>query len=53
MVKNKKYDFKKAIVLFNEAVDKSNEADNLGDLQDAANYFLKKSYEVGIDYDDR
>lgn len=53
LVKNKKYDFGKAITLFNEAVDKNNNANNLKDLQDAADYFLKNSYNVGIDYDNR
>ena len=53
LVKNKKYDFGKAITLFNEAVDKNNKANNLKDLQDAADYFLKNSYNVGIDYDNR
>lgn len=53
LVKNKKYDFGKAIILFNEAVDKNNKADNLKDLQDAADYFFKNSYNIGIDYDNR
>ena len=51
--KIKKYDFGKAITLFNEAVDKNNKANNLKALQDAADYFLKNSYNVGIDYDNR
>lgn len=53
LVKNKKYDLKKAIALFNESVDKNNEAKNLKDLQNAANYFLRNSYTVCIDYDNR
>ena len=53
LVKNKKYNLKEAIILFNESVDKNNEAENLKDLQNAANYFLKNSYMVGIDYDNR
>ena len=53
LVKSKKYNLKKAIILFNESVDKNNEAENLKDLQNAANYFLKNSYMVGIDYDNR
>lgn len=36
---------------YNEAVDKNNKANNLKDLQDAADYFLKNSYNVGVDYD--
>lgn len=53
LVKNKKYNLKKVIILFNESVDKNNEEENLKDLQNAANYFLKNSYMVGIDYDNR
>lgn len=51
LAKNKKYDFGKAITLFNEAVDKNNKANNLRDLQDAADYFLKNSYNIGMVYD--
>lgn len=53
LVKGKKYDLKKAITLFNEAVNKNNEAKKLKDFQNAADYFLKNSYHVGIDYDNR
>ena len=53
LVKNKKYNFRNAVNLFNQAVDKNNEAKNLKDFQDAADYFLKNSYNVGIDYDNR
>lgn len=53
LVKNKKYNFRNAVNLFNQAVDKNNDAKNLKDLQDAADYFLKNSYNVGIDYDNR
>lgn len=53
LVKGRKYDLKKAIALFNEAIDKNNEAEKLKDLQNAADYFLKNSYNVGIDYDNR
>ena len=53
MVKSKKYDLKKAIALFNEAVDKNNAAEKLKDMQNAADYFLKNSHIVGIDYDNR
>lgn len=53
LVKNKRYNFEKAVTLFNEAVDKNNKANNLKDLQDAADYFLKNSYNIGIDYDNR
>lgn len=53
LVKNKKYNFEKAVHLFNEAVEKNNKANNLKDLQDAADYFLKNSYNAGIGYDNR
>lgn len=53
LVKNENYDFRKAITLFNEAVDKNNTADNLKDLQNAADYFLKNSYNIGKNYDNR
>lgn len=53
LVKSEKYSFEKAVVLFNEAVDKNNKATSLKDLQDAADYFLKNSYNIGIGYDDR
>lgn len=53
LVKSKRYDFGKAILLFNEAVDKNNEADDLKALQEAADYFLKNSYNVGINYRNR
>lgn len=48
-----KYDLEKAIALFNEAVDKNNKAEKLKDLQNAASYFLKNSYNAGIDYDNQ
>lgn len=53
LVKNPKFDFVKAVRLFNEAVDKNNIATNLNGLQEAADYFLKNSYNVGIDYGNR
>lgn len=53
LVKNQKFDFVKAVRLFNEAVDKNNIATNLKGLQEAADYFLKNSYNVGIDYGNR
>lgn len=53
LVKNKKYDYEKAVILFNEAVDRNNIAKNIKDLQKAADYFLKKCYNVGINYGNR
>lgn len=50
LVKNSKYDFEKAVVLFNEAIDLNNKAKNL---QEAADYFLKSCYNVGINYEKR
>lgn len=51
LVKNKRYDFEKAVLLFNEAVDLNNKAQNIKDLQKAADYFLKSCYNVGINYE--
>ena len=42
LVKNQKYDFTKAVTLFNEAVDINNKAEQLKKLQKAAEYFLNK-----------
>lgn len=53
LVKNRRYNFGEAIILFNNAVDKNNKAKKLKDLQDAADYFLKNCYNVGVDYDNR
>ena len=51
LVKNSKYDFEKAVVLLNEAIDLNNKAKNIKDLQEAADYFLKGCYNVGINYE--
>lgn len=48
LVKNSKYDFEKAVVLLNEAIDLNNKAKNIKDLQEAADYFLKSCYHIGI-----
>lgn len=48
-----KYNFKKAVSLFNEAVSKNNKAYNLKTLQDAAGYFIRNSHNTGIIYDNR
>ena len=53
LVKNSKYDFEKAVVLLNEAIDLNNKAKNIRDLQEAADYFLKNCYNVGINYENR
>lgn len=53
LVKNEKYNFQKAVSLFNEAVDRNNEAKKLKDLQEAADYFLKNCYNIGIEYENR
>lgn len=53
LVKNHKYNFEKAVVLLNEAIDLNNKAKNIRDLQDAADYFLKNCYNVGINYENR
>ena len=43
----------RAVELFNEAVDMHNKANDLKDLQDAADHFLKNSYKCGVTYDNR
>lgn len=53
LVKNARYDFEKAVILLNEAADLTNKAKNIRDLQDAADFFLKKCYNVGINYEKR
>ncbi len=53
LVKNNKYDFKKSVILLNEAIDLNNKAKNIKDLQDAADYFLKNCYNVGVNYGNR
>ena len=53
LVKNSKYDFEKAVVLLNEAIDLNNKAKNIRDLQEAADYFLKNCYNVGVNYENR
>lgn len=53
LVKNNKYNFEKSIILLNEAIDLSNKAKNIKDLQKAAEYFLKNCYNAGINYEDR
>lgn len=51
LVKNSKYDFEKAVVLLNEAIDLNNKAKNIKNLQEVADYFLKSCYNVGINYE--
>ena len=53
LVKNSKYDFEKAVVLLNEAIGLNNKAKNIKNLQEAADYFLKSCYNVGINYEKR
>jgi hypothetical protein len=53
LVKMTNYNQKEAVVLFNKSVLKNNNAKDLKDMQDAADYFLKNSYNVGICYDNR
>lgn len=51
LVKNEKYNYQEAINLFNAAVEKHNVATNLKKLQEAADYFLKNCYTIGIEYE--
>jgi proteasome lid subunit RPN8/RPN11 len=53
LVKTDRYDYYKAIELINTAISMNNEAKNLKDLQDAADYFLKNCDTVGIKYGNR
>lgn len=53
IVKNEKYNYEKAVSLFNKAVSMNNEAKRLKDLQVAADYFLKNCHTVGINYENR
>ena len=53
LVKNSKYDFEKAVILLNEAVDMNNKAKDIKDLQKAADYFLRNCYNIGINYEIR
>jgi hypothetical protein len=53
LVKSDKYDYYKAIELINVAISMNNEARNLKDLQDAADYFLKNCGIAGISYNNR
>ncbi len=53
LVKSRKYNYERAISLFNYAVSMNNEANSLKALQDVADYFLKNCQSVGIIYDNR
>ena len=53
LVKTMKYNYEKAVMLFNDAVDWNNAAKNIKDLQKAADNFLKNCYNVGIKYEKR
>jgi proteasome lid subunit RPN8/RPN11 len=53
LVKTDKYDYYSAVELINTAISMNNEANNLKDLKDAADYFLKRCYTVGITYDNK
>lgn len=53
LVKGNGYNYEKAVILFNEAVNSNNEARDLKGLQKAANHFLKNCYMAGIDYDNQ
>lgn len=51
LVKNVRYNFVEAVNLFNEVVYRSNKVENLKDLKEAADYFLKNCYTIGIEYE--
>ncbi len=52
-MKTMKYNYEKAVMLFNDAVEWNNAAKNIKDLQKAADSFLKNCYNVGIKYEKR
>lgn len=51
LVKNVRYNFVEAVNLFNEVVYRSNKVENLKDLKEAADDFLKNCYTIGIEYE--
>lgn len=53
LVKNNKFNWGKAIEIFNEAVSMNNEAIGLKALQKASEHFLKNCSKAGIVYEDR
>lgn len=53
LVRTDRFDFFKALDLYNEAVGIHNTSGDLKNLQNAADYFLKNCYDVGIIYEDR
>ena len=53
LVKKEKYQFHQAVDLYNEAVTRNNKASGLKGLQEAAEYFMKNCYRVGIVYEDK
>ncbi len=50
LLRCEKYNRTAAIKLYNEAVEKSNNSNNLNDMQDACKYFLYNSSKAGIKY---
>lgn len=53
LVKGKRFNYEKAVGLFNEAVSMNNETKDLKGLQKAADYFLRNCHSAGIEYNDR
>lgn len=53
LVRTDKYNYLKAVDLYNEAVSISTKSGDLKNLQAAADYFLNNCFKVGIIYEDR
>lgn len=53
LVKSKKFDYKKAVKLLNQTIQKYNEASDLKGYQEATKFFIKNCYKAGIIYEDK
>lgn len=53
MVKSKKYDYRKAVELLNQTIQKYNESTDLKGYQEATRFFISNCYKAGIIYEDR
>ena len=51
LVKSKKFDYKKAVKLLNQTIQKYNEASDLKGYQEATKFFIKNCYKAGIIYE--
>lgn len=53
LAKSDKFKFQESLVLINKAIEMHNKATNLAGYQEAAKFFLKNCYKVGIIYDNK